>query len=95
MAHLGQGRSWSLGISYDSSPVEDEHRTIDLPFDEQYKLSGSYSWKSSEKLAYSVGSTLAYLGEGKIDQVAQGMRMAGEFDNNYILMLGGTLLYRF
>ncbi len=95
IGHLSHDRSWSLGFSYDSSPVEDEHRSIDLPFDEQYKLSGSYVWRKSEKLAFSIGSTLVYLGDAKIDQVAQGVRFAGEFDNNCILMLGGTVGYRF
>ena len=95
LGHIGQGKSWSLGFSYDSSPVEDEDRTIDLAFDEQYKFSGSYSWRKSEKLAFSLGATLAYLGEGKIDQVSQGVRLTGEFDNNYLLMLGGTVQYKF
>ena len=31
-----------LGISYDSSPVDDDDRTIDLPLDEQLKLSAAY-----------------------------------------------------
>lgn len=93
--HIGEGKSWSLGFSYDSSPVEDEYRTIDLPFDEQYKFSGSYSWRKSDKLAYSIGATLAYLGKAKIDQDSQGVRFAGEFDNNYFLMAGGTVQYKF
>ena len=93
--HFGQGKSWSLGFSYDSSPVEDEHRTIDLVFDEQYKFSGSYSWKKSDKLAYSIGATLVYLGKGKIDQMTQGVQLTGEFDNNYLLMAGVTVQYKF
>ena len=93
--HIGAGKSWSLGCSYDSSPVNDEHRTIDLAFDEQYKFSGSYGWKKSETLSFALGGTLAYLGEGKIDQVSQGVRLKGEFDNNYLLMLGGTVRYVF
>ena len=93
--HLGAQRSWSLGFSYDSSPVEDEHRTIDLAFDEQIKFSGSYAWKKSDKLSFALGGTLAYFGEGKVDQVTQGQRLVGEFDNYYALMLGGTVRYIF
>ena len=93
--HIGEGNSWTVGFSYDSSPVEDEHRTIDLVFDEQYKFSGSYSWRKSDKLGYSIGATLVYLGKGKIDQMTQGVRLTGEFDNNYLLMAGGTVQYKF
>ena len=93
--HIGEGKSWSLGFSYDSSPVEDKDRTIDLAFDEQYKFSGSYGWKKSDTLSFALGGTLVYLGEGKIDQISQGVRLKGEFDNNYLLMLGVTALYTF
>ena len=93
--HIGEGNLWTVGFSYDSSPVEDEYRTIDLAFDEQYKFSGSYGWRKSDKLAFSLGATLAYLGKGKIDDDPQGVRFAGEFDNNYLLMVGGTVQYTF
>lgn len=95
LSSIGEGRLWSLGFSYDSSPVEDKHRTIDLAFDEQYKFSGSYGWKKSDQVSFALGGTLAYLGEGKVDQVTQGVRLKGEFDNNYLLMLGGTVRYLF
>ena len=35
------------------------------------------------------------LGDGKVDQTAQGVRFKGEFDNNYALFIGGTLRYEF
>ena len=95
LSRKDEGRLWSLGFSYDSSPVEDEDRTIDLAFDEQYKFSGSYGWEKSEKLSFALGGTLVYLGKGKVDQVTQGVRLKGEFDNNYLLMLGGTVRYLF
>lgn len=99
--HLGAAmvRSWgnqrfALGIAYDTSPVDDDDRTIDLPLDEQLKLSAAYA-RDGEKLDYSIGATLMYLGDGKVDQTAQGVRFKGEFDNNYALFIGGTLRYEF
>ncbi len=92
---IGEDKIISLGASYDSSPVDDVDRTIDLPFDEVMKLSASYSFKGKKELDYSIGGTLMYAGKGKVDQVAQGVRFKGEFDSNYILFLGGTLRYRF
>ncbi len=86
---------YSLGISYDSSPVSNKDRTIDLPFDETYKLSAAYAWKGHEKLDFGLGATLLYFGDGKVDQTAQGVRFKGKFDTNMALFLGGTLRYVF
>ena len=93
--HLGKERAFSLGASYDSSPVDDEDRTIDLPFDKQIKLSAAYGWKGDKKLNYAIGATLLYAGKAKVDQVNQGVRFKGEFESNYFLFLGGTLQYVF
>lgn len=83
-----------FGVSYDSSPVDDDDRTFDLPVDEQLKLSAAYAWKGS-KLDFAVGATLMWAGDAKVDQTSQLVRAKGEFDENYILFLGGTLHYEF
>jgi len=88
------GQHFSMGISYDTSPVDDDDRTIDLPVDEQLKLSVSYG-RNGERFDYAIGTTLMYLGDGKVDQTAQGVRFKGEFDTNYALFVGGTLRYEF
>jgi long-chain fatty acid transport protein len=86
---------YSVGMSYDSSPVRNKDRTIDLPFDETYKFSASYFWKGSKQLNFGLGATLLYFGDGKVDQTAQGVRFKGEFDTNMALFMGGTLRYAF
>ena len=88
-------RGYSVGFSYDSSPVRNKDRTIDLPFDETYKLSAAYALKGSKQLDFGLGATLTYFGEGKVDQTAQGVRFKGKFDTNMALFLGGTLRYVF
>ena len=88
-------RGYSLGFSYDSSPVSDKNRTIDLPFDENYKLSAAYRWDSGKQLDFGLGATLIYFGKGKVDQTSQGVRFKGEFDTNMALFLGGTVRYVF
>ena len=85
---------WTVGLSYDSSPVSDSDRTIDLPMDETWQAGASYFVKD-ETLSYSLGTSLMYMGDGKVDQTAQGVRFKGEFDTNVILTLGGTLRYTF
>jgi len=85
----------SLGVSYDSSPVKNQHRTFDLPVDDYYKLSAGYGQKFKNNLDYALGATLMLVGDAKINQTSQGVTAAGEFDTNYILFLGGTLRYTF
>ena len=90
-----KGGSYSVGFSYDSSPVRDKDRTIDLPFDETYKLSAAIGWHLDRELSFALGGTLIYFGDGKVDQTAQGVRFKGEFDKNVAMFLGGTLRYLF
>jgi len=89
------GRKLAFGISYDSSPVENADRTIDLPTDEQVRLSIAWARDTGGKSAWGVGATLLWLGSGKVDQVAGGQRFAGEFDKNFILFVGGMYQRRF
>jgi len=81
----------SFGFSYDSSPVSDANRTIDLPFDETFKFSTSYSVLGAGNFDYAFGATLFVFGDGKVDQTAQGVRFVGEFDDNHMLMIGATI----
>ena len=92
---MGSEAALTLGFAYDSSPVEDEHRTLDLPFDEIYKLSAAYAWTGKGKFDYSIGGTLAFVGDGAVDQTSQGVQVVGEFDPNIIVFLGATLRYNF
>ena len=92
--HFDGTKGWTVGLSYDSSPVSSKDRTIDLPMDETYQAGASY-FVDSENISYSFGSSLMYLGNGKVDQTAQGVRFKGEFDTNVILTLGATMRYTF
>jgi long-chain fatty acid transport protein len=94
--HLsGDGWGYSMGFSYDSSPVDDKDRTFDLPVDEIYKLAASYLWKGGKNLDFSIGGTLYMVGDAEIDTTSQGIRAQGEFDENIMLFLGGTFRYIF
>jgi long-chain fatty acid transport protein len=85
----------SFGLSYDSSPVKDQHRTLDFPLDETWKFSASYAWEHSDKLKFALGGTLMLAGDAATDQSSQGVRVVGDFDSNWIAVLGGTLRYDF
>lgn len=88
---FNKNRRLSFGFSYDSSPVSDANRTIDLPFDETFKFSTSYSVLAAGKFDYAFGASLIVFGDAKVDQTVQGVRFAGEFDDNYMLMIGATI----
>ena len=92
--HMAGTRGWSFGLSYDSSPVTDKNRTIDLPMDETLQAGASY-FMEGKKFSYALGASLMYAGDGKVDQMAQNVRFKGEFDTNLIFSLGGTVRYTF
>lgn len=92
---LGRDSGFTMGYAYDSSPVDDEDRTFDLPFDETHKISALYAWRGKGKFDYAIGGTLIHLGDAAIDQTSQGVRVKGDYANNLLLFLGGTLRYEF
>jgi long-chain fatty acid transport protein len=83
----------SVGLAYESSPVKDADRTLDFPVDEQWKLSAAYGWKQSDRLAFSVGATLAFVGSAPLEQTAQRVTVRGDYDTNVLAIVGGTLRY--
>lgn len=93
--HFDGSEGWSFGLIYDSSPVSDNDRTIDLPMDETWQLGASYFVDEDENLSYAFASSLMYLGDGKVDQTSQGVRFKGDFETNLILTLGATIRYNF
>lgn len=85
---------WSFGARYESSPVDDDKRTIDLPLDESWQFSAAYgSFRDDLSAGWSVGATVAVFGDSEVDQTSQGVRFAGEFDTNYILFVGGNFRF--
>jgi long-chain fatty acid transport protein len=96
LAHIEGNHGTSIGFSYDSSPVDDKDRTLDLPFDEIYKVSMAYLWKGSKQLDFSLGATLYLVGDAKINQTSvDGTTVIGDFETNNILFVGGTARYQF
>jgi len=92
---MASGSVLSAGIKYDSSPVSDSDRTLDMPFDETWTFSANLTRGEKEGFGYALGGSLIYAGEGSVDQVAQGVRIKGDFDANFMLFLGGTMRYVF
>jgi long-subunit fatty acid transport protein len=85
----------SIGLAYESSPVKDEYRTLDFPVDEQWKLSAAHGWKHSDDMSFSVGGTLSFVGDAALEQTAQQVKVRGDYDTNFLAVVGGTFRYDF
>jgi long-chain fatty acid transport protein len=85
----------SVGLAYESSPVKDDYRTLDFPVDEQWKLSAAYGWKHSDNMSFALGATLSFVGDAALEQTAQRVTVRGDYDANFLAVVGGTLRYDF
>jgi long-chain fatty acid transport protein len=90
---------WLLtaGVAYDSSMVDDDDRTPDLPLGEQWRfgLGASYDW--SEKLALGLGYTFLWGGDLDMD-VNRGPlagRVSGTYDNVSMSFINFFLNWKF
>lgn len=92
---LDNGNLYTLGIAYESSPVEDKYRTFDFPVTEIWKLAGSYSWTDVNKFDYALVASLSMIGDAPVDQTEQGVQAKGDFSSYYSMFVGGTLRYVF
>jgi len=97
IAHASQAdanEGWSFGMRYESSPVDDDKRTIDLPLDESWSFSVGYgNFNSDKSRGWSAAATLQVFGDAEVDQTAQQVRFAGDFDKYYVLFVGGNLRF--
>jgi len=86
----------TAGLSYASSPVDDEDRNFALPMDEQVTIGASYvRFPEDSNFDYGVGLSYTWLGDGEIEQVAQGTLIKGDFSTNQIVFIGATARYLF
>jgi long-chain fatty acid transport protein len=92
--HYRPTEDWLLqaGITYDTSPVSDGHRTAYLPIDRQirYAVGAQYQW--SERV--NVGGAFEYidLGDARIDDSDI---LTGDYEDNRILMIAFNVNYKF
>jgi len=88
---------WSVGFAYDSSPVDKDDRTPDLPVDRQirYATGLQYDWGENVTL----GAAYEYLdaGDAKIDQEGGPLQgdLKGDYKTNEIHFINLNLIWRF
>jgi long-chain fatty acid transport protein len=92
--HVAFGAEWDVaqqwlvtgGIAYDSSPVNDENRTLALPMGETWRFGAGGQWAASESIKLGFAYQLGWMGNLAVDQYRQiGIlvfdRVAGQYDN--------------
>ena len=72
------------GVAYDSSPVDAEDRTPDLPVDRQIRIAAGAEYELDQTT--TLGASLVYvdLGDAEIEKTA----LRGEYDDNRYVFLG-------
>ncbi|MBW1789152.1 MAG: transporter [Deltaproteobacteria bacterium] len=88
---------WSVGFAYDSSPVDNDDRTPDLPIDRQirYATGLQYDWNED----VTIGAAYTYLdnGDAEIDQNRGPLagELEGDYKTNQIHFFNVNLIWRF
>ena len=74
------------GIAYDSSPVDDENRALEMPMGETWRFAVGGQWAANESIKLGFAYHLAWLGNLAVDQFRQVgnqviNRVAGQYEN--------------
>jgi long-chain fatty acid transport protein len=88
---------WSVGFAYDSSPVDDDDRTPDMPLDRQIRYATGLQYDWGENI--TLGAAYEYLdaGKAKIDQQGGPLQgdLKGDYKSNEIHFINLNLIWRF
>ena len=86
-----------VGFAYDSSPVDDDDRTPDMPLDRQLRYAFGAQYEQSKDLTISVSYELMDAGDAKIDQNRGPLagELKGDFDTNLIHFFNINASWRF
>jgi long-chain fatty acid transport protein len=80
-----------LGVSYDTSPVDSEDRTPDMPMDRQIRYATGVQYKWSERLSIGAQFVYADYGKAKIDNPL----LQGDYKRNDIFFSAANASWNF
>jgi long-chain fatty acid transport protein len=91
--HYRLSDEWLLqgGIAYDTSPVDAEDRTPDMPIDEQIRIAVGAQYDWSERV--NVGGAFVYADYG--DAEIKNPLLLGEYENNNIYFIAFNVNWKF
>lgn len=97
----GVAPGWLLtgGVAYDSSPMEDEDRTVSLPMAETWRFGVGAEWAKSERVELGFAYELGWLGSMPVDEYRElgntiVRRVSGEFENALLHMFALNLTWK-
>jgi len=77
------------GIAHDTSPVDSEDRTADMPVDKQFRLSVGVEQKRSDKVTLGLIFQYTDLGDSKIRSY-----YAGDYKKNEVFSLAFNINWK-
>jgi long-chain fatty acid transport protein len=80
-----------LGFAYDTSPVDSEDRTPDMPMDRQIRYATGIQYKWSERLSTGAQFVYADYGKAKIDNPL----LQGDYKRNDIIFFAANANWKF
>jgi long-chain fatty acid transport protein len=88
---------WSVGAAYDTSPVDEDTRTPDLPLDRQIRIGTGIQYDWNENVTVGVAYEYLDAGKAKIDQAGGPLQgpLKGEYDTNKIHFFAVNLIWKF
>jgi len=92
-------RDWLLmaGFAYDTSPVAEEHRTVALPLDRQFRYSAGVQYDVSKSTKVGVVYTLISMGNAPVNQSGGTLvgTVVGHYRPNLVHAIGFNWITRF
>lgn len=88
---------WSVGFAYDSSPVDDDDRTPDLPLDRQIRYATGLQYDWSENVTLGAAYTLIDAGDAMIEQNRGPLTgiLEGDYSTNHINVFNINVIWKF
>ncbi|WP_349616659.1 OmpP1/FadL family transporter [Azotobacter salinestris] len=95
---LGERLRWSMGVSYDSSPLPGNQRNLDDPLPENLRLAAGLSYQMDEGVELQLGYSLVWLGESDSRQnnrTRNDSLLSAEPPSSTLHVIGGGMVWRF
>jgi len=91
--HYRPAKSWLLqaGLAYDTSPVDSDDRTPDMPMDRQIRYAVGAQYQFSERLTVGGAAVYADYGDAEIDNSL----LKGDYESNDLFFLGLNANWKF
>jgi long-chain fatty acid transport protein len=103
--HLGGGATykhsdkWSFtgGLGYDSSPVNDANRTVTLPMGQQWRFGLGAMWQVSQRVNVGAAWDLIWMGDLSVTQSRGALAgtVSGSYEGAYINVIALNLNWKF